>query len=129
MTSNLPIAASRVDQLSRSEVLATFFRGLADPTRVRILELLAERPRTVIELQADLGLAQGRVSSHLACLRWCGYVVGTVDGRFNRYQLVDPRVRDIVVAAEAIVRENADRLSSCLVLGTEAGGPAALEPA
>ncbi len=129
MTSNLPIAATRVEELSRSEVLATFFQGLADPTRVRILELLAERPRTVRELQADLGLAQGRVSSHLACLRWCGYVVGTVDGRFNRYQLVDPRVRDIVVAAEAIVRDNEQRLTSCLVLGTESGRPIPLEPA
>jgi DNA-binding transcriptional ArsR family regulator len=129
MTSNLPIAATRVEDLSRSEVLATFFQGLADPTRVRILELLAERPRTVSELQAELGLAQGRVSSHLACLRWCGYVVGTVDGRFNRYQLVDPRVRDIVVAAEAIVRDNEQRLTSCLVLGTESGRPIPLEPA
>ncbi len=129
MTTNLPIAATRVEELSRSEVLATFFQGLADPTRVRILELLAERPRTVRELQADLGLAQGRVSSHLACLRWCGYVVGTVDGRFNRYQLVDPRVRDIVVAAEAIVRDNEQRLTSCLVLGTESGRPIPLEPA
>jgi len=129
MTSNLPIAATRVEDLSRPEVLATFFQGLADPTRVRILELLAERPRTVSELQAELGLAQGRVSSHLACLRWCGYVVGTVDGRFNRYQLVDPRVRDIVVAAEAIVRDNEQRLTSCLVLGTESGRPIPLEPA
>ena len=129
MTSNLPIAATRVEELSRSEVLATFFQGLADPTRVRILELLAERPRTVSELQAELGLAQGRVSSHLACLRWCGYVIGTVDGRFNRYQLVDPRVRDIVVAAEAIVRDNEQRLTSCLVLGTESGRPIPLEPA
>jgi len=129
MTSNLPIAASRADQLSRSEVLATFFQGLADPTRVRILELLAERPRTVSELQADLGLAQGRVSSHLACLRWCGYVVGTVDGRFNRYQLVDPRVIAILAEAESIVRDNEDRLTSCLVLGTEAGAPGPGEPA
>ena len=125
MTSNLPAAATRADRLSRSEVLATFFQGLADPTRVRILELLAERPRTVSEIQADLGLAQGRVSSHLACLRWCGYVLATVDGRFNRYQLVDPRVREILVAAESIVRENEDRLTSCLVLGTEAGASSA----
>jgi len=129
MTSNLPIAASRADQLSRSEVLATFFQGLADPTRVRILELLAERPRTVSELQADLGLAQGRVSSHLACLRWCGYVVGRVDGRFNRYQLVDPRVSAILAEAESIIRDNEDRLTSCLVLGTEAGAPGPGEPA
>jgi DNA-binding transcriptional ArsR family regulator len=129
MTSNLPTAATRAEELSRSEVLATFFQGLADPTRVRILELLAEGPRTVTELQADLGLTQGRVSSHLACLRWCGYVLGTVDGRFNRYQLVDPRVREMLVAAESIVRENEDRLTSCLVLGTESDGPATVEPA
>jgi DNA-binding transcriptional ArsR family regulator len=116
--SNLPGAASRTE-LSRPEVLATFFQGLADPTRVQILELLAERPRTVTELQSELGLAQGRVSSHLSCLRWCGYVLATVEGRRNRYQLVDPRIRDILAAAESIVRENANRLSSCLVLATE----------
>ena len=116
--SNLPSAATR-SELSRPEVLATFFQGLADPTRVRILELLAERPRTVFELQRELGLAQGRVSSHLSCLRWCGYVLATVEGRHNRYQLVDARIRDILAGAESIVRENATRLSSCLVLATE----------
>jgi len=118
VTSNLPIAATRVT-LDRDSVLATFFQGLADPTRVRILELLAERPRTVTELVTDLGLAQGRVSSHLSCLRWCGYVRADVEGRFNRYRLVDDRVREIVRLGEAIVRDNADRLTSCLVLATE----------
>lgn len=120
MTSNLPTAATRGGELARPEVLASFFQGLADPTRVRILELLAERPRTVTELVADLGLAQGRVSSHLSCLRWCGYVEALVDGRFNRYRLVDERVREIVRLGEEIVRDNADRLTSCLVLATEA---------
>lgn len=116
--SNLPSAATR-PELTRPEVLATFFQGLADPTRVRILELLAQRPRTVSELVRELGLAQGRVSSHLSCLRWCGYVLATVEGRHNRYQLVDPRIRDILAGAESIVRDNANRLSSCLVLATE----------
>lgn len=119
MLSNLPAAAARATELTRPEVLATFFQGLSDPTRVRILELLAERPRTVTELQRDLGVAQGRVSSHLACLRWCGYVSATVEGRYNRYEIVDPRVREILADAESIIRENADRLSSCLVLATE----------
>ena len=117
--SNLPIAATRAADLTRQEVLATFFQGLADPTRVRILELLAERPRSVSELQHELGLAQGRVSSHLSCLRWCGFVLATVEGRRNRYQVVDPRIRAILADAESIVRENAHRLTSCLVLATE----------
>lgn len=128
MTSNLPVAASREAPLSRPEALATFFQGLSDPTRVRILELLAERPRTVTELQADLGIAQGRLSSHLACLRWCGYVVAMAEGRFNRYQLVDPRVREILADAESIVRENAARLGSCLVLATETGEAVTEDP-
>lgn len=119
MTSNLPVAAQRSAALSRDEVLASFFQGLADPTRVRILELLRARPRSVTELVADLGLAQGRISSHLSCLRWCGYVVGEVDGRYTRYRLVDDRVRLILELGEAIVRDNADRLTSCLVLATE----------
>ena len=118
MSSNLPIASTK-SELERPEVLATFFQALADPTRVRILELLAERPMTVSDLVSTLGLAQGRVSSHLSCLRWCGYVRAEVDGRFNRYTLVDDRIREILVTGESIIRENADRLTSCLVLATE----------
>jgi len=119
MTSNLPVIAQRGAALSRDEVLASFFQGLADPTRVRILELLRERPRTVTELVADLGVAQGRVSSHLSCLRWCGYVLGEVDGRFTRYRLIDDRVREILRLGEEIVRDNADRLISYLAPATE----------
>ncbi len=118
--SNLPIGATR-GVSDRAEVLATFFHGLADANRMRILELLAERPRTVTELVSELGLAQGRVSSHLACLRWCGYVQAEVAGRFNRYRLVDERIREILTLGEAVVRDNADRLTSCLVLATEDG--------
>ena len=118
MSSNLPLAATK-SALDRPEVLATFFQALADPTRVRILELLAERPMTVSELVNALGLAQGRVSSHLSCLRWCGYVRAEVEGRFNRYTLIDDRIREIIRLGESIVLDNADRLTSCLVLATE----------
>lgn len=122
MTSNLPAVAQRAEALERPEVLATFFHGLSDPTRVRILELLAEQPRTVTEIVRLLGVAQGRISSHLSCLRWCGYVEGQVDGRYNRYRLVDERVREILHLGEGVVRDNAERLSSCLVLAAEEAG-------
>ena len=127
MTSNLPAVAAREAPLERHEALAAFFQGLADPTRVRVLDLLAERPRTVTELVEELGVAQGRVSSHLACLRWCGFVIATVEGRYNRYQLVDDRIRSLLVNAEAVVRENEDRLTSCLVLATEPGSGTAID--
>jgi DNA-binding transcriptional ArsR family regulator len=119
VTSNLPAAADRADTLTRHQVLGSFFQGLSDPTRVRILELLAERPLTVTELVDRLDLAQGRISSHLSCLRWCGYVEARAEGRYNRYRLVDERVREILRLGEAIVRDNATRLNSCLVLAVE----------
>ncbi len=119
MTSNLPAVAGRADELARHEVLGAFFQGLSDPTRVRILELLAERSLTVTELVDRLSIAQGRVSSHLSCLRWCGYVEARAEGRYNRYRLVDERVREILRLGEGIIRDNATRLSSCLVLSTE----------
>lgn len=123
MTSNLPAAAERAVTLARPEVLGAFFQGLSDPTRVRILEVLAGESLTVTELVDRLGLAQGRVSSHLSCLRWCGYVEARVEGRYNRYRLVDERVREILRLGEAIVRDNENRLTSCLVLGTESTDP------
>ena len=129
MTSNLPAAARRSTDLDRAEVIASFFQGLSDPTRVRILELLKERPHTVTELVEAIGLAQGRISSHLSCLRWCGYVEARVEGRFNRYRLVDERVREMLHLGEAIIRENADRLTSCLVLRTEDAARATNDPA
>jgi len=55
----------------RAGVMARFFRGIDDPTRVLILELLLQGEKNVSELVELLGSPQGRVSTHLGCLRWC----------------------------------------------------------
>lgn len=49
----------------QTEVLSKFFRGLGDPTRVKIIEYLLGGEKSVGELVASLGLPQGRVSTHL----------------------------------------------------------------
>ena len=43
-----------------------------------------------------IGLSQGRVSAHLACLAGCGYVQVRRAGRFAYYMVADPRVADLV---------------------------------
>ncbi len=99
-----------------SELYAKFFRGLGDPTRVRIVRLLLERPRTVGELVDILGSPQGRVSSHLACLRWCGFVEGVREGRNVTYQVTDERVRALLETAHLLLEENAQRVASCFII-------------
>src|SRR5487761_1099562 len=96
------------------EVVARFFRALGDPARLRLLEFLLGGERTVTECVAQIGLSQGRVSSHLACLAGCGYVEGRRDGRFTRYKVADPRVADLVVLARSMAADNAAALAACV---------------
>jgi DNA-binding transcriptional ArsR family regulator len=57
------------------------FRAVADPTRRRILDLLAVRERTVGDLVAELGISQPSVSQQVARLREAGLVEQRRDGR------------------------------------------------
>ena len=62
-------------------------RALADPTRLRILDLLAEEELTVRELTDILGMAQSRVSGHLGVLRDAELVADRRQGTSAHYSL------------------------------------------
>jgi len=97
-----------------TQLVAKYFRGLGDPIRLRILELLrAEGELSVGELVARLGLPQPQVSNHLACLRWCGFVETRREGRtvFNR--IADPRVEAMLELAQSLLADNADHVAAC----------------
>ncbi|MFP6654309.1 MAG: metalloregulator ArsR/SmtB family transcription factor [Myxococcota bacterium] len=75
---------------SAAEALQKVFKTLADPTRVRILRLLEQEELIVGELMEILGMAQSRVSRHLAVLRETGLLEDRRDGTFVVYRLVLP---------------------------------------
>ncbi len=112
----LPIASSPPPSLSEAELLSRFFRALGDPTRLRLLALLLERERPVTELVEAVGAPQGRVSTHLGCLRWCGLVTARREGRQMIYAITDPRVRALLSTAEAMLRDYAAGVASCGVV-------------
>ena len=102
--------------VSQADLDARFFRGLADPTRVRILERLVGGERCVREIVKELDIAQSSVSTHLGCLRWCGYVSFRKEGRNVYYQVTDARVLEILRLARAMIADNAQAILSCQVL-------------
>ncbi len=102
--------------LSEADLLARFFRALGDPTRLRLLSLLLERERTVTELVEAVGAPQGRISTHLGCLRWCGLVTARREGRQMIYAITDPRVRALLGTAGAMLRDYAAGIASCGVI-------------
>jgi ArsR family transcriptional regulator len=67
------------------------FRGLADPVRIRLLNLLAAGELCVCDLTGILGLPQSSVSRHLAYLRRARLVETEPKGKFAHYRLSKPR--------------------------------------
>lgn len=90
--------ASRVDVMNR------LGRAMADPTRSRILIELLSAPGYPARLAESLQLTRTNVSNHLACLRGCGLVVATPEGRQTRYEIADPHLtRALTLLVDAVV--------------------------
>lgn len=104
------------EQVAEPDLVAKYFRGLGNPTRVRILELLIERERSVGELVGALAIAQPKVSNHLACLRWCGFVSARREHRTVTYAIADERVTELVGLARALLADNAEHVAVCGVI-------------
>ena len=94
--------------------LARLFNGFANSTRLSILLLLVQRGEMKVgELVEELGAPQPRVSDHLRCLAWCGYVQVRREGRNAYYSVSDERVLEVLKLGEALLRDNLDRVESC----------------
>lgn len=85
------------------------FKTLSDPTRLRLLNLLAEGEVCVCDLHGTLGLDQPKVSRHLARLRSAGLVEVERNGKWMHYRLAqqgDPLVRDVLKGLRAWMRQH-----------------------
>lgn len=68
--------------------------ALADPTRRRVLVGLIDGPGYPAEMAEGFGTSRANLSNHLACLRECGLVTATAEGRRVRYELADQRLAE-----------------------------------
>lgn len=100
---------------------AKLFRGFSDPSRLSILDALRSGPLTVTEIVATTSLSQSNASNHLACLRDCGLVVSSQEGRYVHYQLSDQRVADLLSLAEELLADVARGVYECIRYNVSAG--------
>ena len=91
---------------SATAPLDLLFRALADPTRLRLLNLIADREICVCYLVEILRMSQPKVSRHLAYLRRAGVAASRREGKWMHYRLMTPDDE----AAAAILREVLGRL-------------------
>jgi predicted transcriptional regulator len=74
-------------QESSVEELVSFFRALADPSRLKIVGLLAQQPYPVEQLSAIIGLGESTISHHLSRLSEAGLVSARAEGHYSVYSL------------------------------------------
>src|SRR5262249_60196580 len=99
-----------------ADLSARFFRVLGDATRIRLLHLLLEAPSgecSVGELVVAMDAPQGRISTHLGCLRWCGLVQARRDGKQVFYRVADPRGRELLALGGAGARHSTAGAAGC----------------
>jgi DNA-binding transcriptional ArsR family regulator len=96
-----------------SDLLAKYFRVLGDPIRLRILDLVADEERSVGELAGLLGESQPKVSNHLGCLRWCGFVITRREHRTVYYHVAGERVSAVIALGRALLHDNEDHVAAC----------------
>src|SRR5262245_24351462 len=92
-----------------------FFRALAHPVRIRLLEVLVDRGETSVQdLQKTLGIDQPIISQQLARLRSSGIVAATRQGTVIRYWVTDPLLKDLLSVAKQILNRRLAGVRSLL---------------
>ena len=105
------------------EIQTSLLRALASPHRLRIVQLLGERPREVNEIARDLGLGQAAMSQHLGAMRAVGLVEAMREGRSVRYRLTDPEILAACDLMRAILVRRLSSMGDLAIEATRAPSP------
>ncbi len=106
--------------LDDTELVARLFRALGDATRLRIIELLLQEGELhQMEIVRRLGASQARISEHMVCLTWCGFVQTRVEGRRTLYRVGNRQVRALVDRARNFLEQNEAQIASCRTIDKE----------
>jgi DNA-binding transcriptional ArsR family regulator len=85
------------------QVKADFFKTLAHPARIRVLEILRDGERSVSELIPEVGLEPSHLSQQLGVLRRAGILQARKEGSTVRYSVTDERIFELLAIAKAIL--------------------------
>ncbi len=110
----------REEQLYRLQ--ADLCQVLAEPTRLKLLSLLGERPRAVKDLVDATGERQAKISQHLTIMRQRGIVRTERQGTEIHYSLADPRILEACRITRDVLLQQLTQRASLAVSLTSAEG-------
>ena len=116
----------REEQLYRLQ--ADLCRVLAEPTRLKLLSLLGERPRAVKDLVEATGERQAKISQHLTIMRQHGIVRAQRVGTEAHYSLADPRILEACRITRDVLLQQLTQQASLAAVLVEASGELTIHP-
>ncbi len=100
------------------EALAEYFKVFSEPNRLAVLDTLREGALNVTAVVERTGLSQALVSKHLKLLTIAGVVKRRPEGSLVFYEVIDPKVYDLMARAERLMlssrRQQLDALAAIL---------------
>lgn len=100
--------------IQRLSLKAKLFRGLADTTRLSILECLRRGEKTTSEIVKETNQNQSNISNHLACLLDCGLVRNRREGKNVFYNLNNERIARVLEESDSVLTEIISGLYNCV---------------
>ena len=96
------------------QLKAEFFKTLAHPARIRVLEVLRAGERSVGELVPEVGIEASHLSQQLGVLRRAGLVQARKDGTSVLYSVGNPMIFDLLDVARQILTSSLDETRALL---------------
>jgi len=103
------------------EAKVKFLRGVADKTRLGILQAIRSEEKTVNGIVACVGGSQSNISQHLACLRGCGVITKRQEGKFCYYGLANSNIIDFLSMVDTVMEDICDDVTCCTMNATLLG--------
>ena len=98
---------------NQTQLEAKLFKGFSDQSRLAILEVILDSPKTVSEIVKVTKLSQPNASTHLACLLDCGLVRREKRGREVLYQISVKEIKNIIQQARKILSNHSKEIYNC----------------
>lgn len=105
--------------IQKLSLKAKLFRGLADTTRLSILECLRNGEKTTSEIVKETNQNQSNISNHLACLLDCGLVRNRREGKNVFYKLNNEQVARLLQESDSVLTEIVNGLYDCVNYNNE----------
>ncbi|MEK5080419.1 metalloregulator ArsR/SmtB family transcription factor [Solibacillus sp. FSL W7-1436] len=96
-----------------TDMKVKLIHGFSNKTRIKILECIKNKEKTVTEIVDEINGNQSNISQHLACLKGCGIIVGRNEGKYIYYSLRNQHIRDLLTMFDVVLEDVENDVACC----------------